>query len=448
VTHHLSAAIRQHDTHKELVGQADSPLAPVPSRPLDAIIVPASRPAKHLHHAITLAQAAQSWLVVLCSRQTRADDVYQLLAARSFAKAVAIDLPPRYVHPWLQFATTHPRKIGRLPEACATRDSDLSTKRNLGLILARIRGWDRVFFMDDDIRKVGLDDLRRTVAMLDGDYSAVGMRVTNFPDNSVVCHAHRATGKFQDVLVSGSALAIDCTGPIGFFPDVYNEDWLFFYDDAAARRLGTSGLEATQLKYDPFDDPQRAARQEFGDVLAEGLYALLHRGRDAAYATLDYWINFLDARKGFLDAIIGRAGHAKSDVRKKMLSSVQAALECTAQIQPEFCEHYVRLWRKDLGRWRETLNEIPRLPTIAKALSELGLASAASALPESMAVPDAVTLGPLSEGSVDLAQLDALANTEEMGRLQQTNPPAANLSATAPDITAAPDVTDEAVSSA
>jgi hypothetical protein len=448
VTHHLLPDIRQHDTHGELVGQADSPAAPLSSGALDAIIVPASRPAEHLDHAVTLAEAARCRLVVLCSRQARSDEVSQLLASRSLTEAVAIDLPSGYVHRWLEFATSRPQKIGKLPEACAARDSDLSIKRNIGLILARMLGWDRVFFMDDDIRNVGVDDLRRTVSMLGAEYYSAGMRVTDFPDNSVVCHAHRATGKFQDVLVSGSVLAVECGAPIGFFPDVYNEDWLFFYDDAAEHRLGCSGLKATQLRYDPFDDPQRAARQEFGDVLAEGLYALLHRGQTTKYATQDYWINFLDARRGFLDAIIARADHAEGGVRQKMLNSVLAARECSAQIQPEYCEHYVRLWRKDLERWGQTLKEIPRIPSIAKALSELGLAPAAgraggddgqggaAAMPPlvlgddkpaasgPVLVPGAATLSGLPEASADLARLDALASTDQMEWLYQTILPA------------------------
>jgi hypothetical protein len=458
VTHHLSPCIRQHDTHEELLGPADLPPAPRSSPALDAIIVPASRTAAHLDQAVTLAQAARCRLVVVCSRQARADDVSQLLASRSLNEAVVIDLPPGYGHRWLEFATSHPQKIGQLPGPCAARDSDLSIKRNLGLILARMLGWDRVFFMDDDITSVGVDDLRHTVSMLGAQYDSVGMRVTDFPDNSVVCHAHRTTGKFQDVWVSGSVLAVDCTAPIAFFPDVYNEDWLFFYDDAAEHRLGSSGLEATQLRYDPFDDPLRAARQEFGDVLAEGLYALLHRGQNTKHATLDYWINFLDARRGFLDAIIARADNAQAEVRQKMLDSVRAARECSAEIQPEFCEHYVQLWRKDLSRWEQTLKEIPQVPSIAKALSELGLASAAglargdddngraaaNATPEvsddlptppgPVLISNAATLNDLSEGIADLALLDALANTDQMERLQTILPAAES---TAAELTAA-----------
>ena len=145
-------------------------------------------------------------------------------------------------------------------------------------------GWDRVFFLDDDIREVSFPDLRRTVSMLGQRYYSVGMQVSDFPDNSEVCHAHRETGQRQGVFVSGSVLAIDCTAPVGFFPNVYNEDWLFSIttQSRAARLLRPA---ATQLPYDPFDDPRRAAGQEFGDVIAEGLYALLHGGRNTTYAT-------------------------------------------------------------------------------------------------------------------------------------------------------------------
>ena len=32
---------------------------------------------------------------------------------------------------------------------------------------------------------------------------------------------------------------------------------------------------AVQAEYDPFANPERARREEFGDLLAEGLYALI-----------------------------------------------------------------------------------------------------------------------------------------------------------------------------
>ena len=375
---HLTSDVRQHETHKQLVGHEGLPAAARPARTLDAIVVPASRPALSLDHAITLARAARSRLLILCSRQAHAADVSKLLAARSFTQAVVLDLPNGYSHRLLRFTTSQLTHIGS-PRRYAVRKSDLSVKRNIGLMLARMLGWESIFFMDDDIRDVDSADLSRTIAML-GTYNTVGMRVASFPDNSVVCHAHRRTGAFQDVSVSGSALAVDCTAPIDFFPEIYNEDWFFCYRDAAARKLGCSELNATQLRYDPFADPRRAASEEFGDVLAEGLYALLHQGADAREATRDYWIQFLDARRVFLEAIIKRSEVVERPLRKNLIAAVKAAQDVAARINPEMCESYVKHWQQDRRRWHKRLREIPRESSVAAALEFLGFAAPAGCL--------------------------------------------------------------------
>ena len=240
------------------------------------------------------------------------------LAARSFRDAIVIDLPPGYSHPLFYFRRLREIK-DQLPPECGYHVTDLSMKRNIGLVLARMLGWQRIFFLDDDIRDIAYPDLQRTVDML-GSFSAAGMWVTEFPDNSIVCHANRMTGGSQDVFVSGAALAVDCDSDIGFFPDIYNEDWLFFFDAASKGQLGNSYLKATQLVYYPFANAERAAWQEFGDVLAEGLYALLHLDMDVEQATSEYWALFLEARRNFLEATLSRARasparHARRDNR-------------------------------------------------------------------------------------------------------------------------------------
>jgi hypothetical protein len=306
--------IRQHGTHRQLAGR----MLPALSRhwtALDAIIVPASRPAPNLDHAVILAQAMSSWLVVFCSRQARAEEASALAVARQFHRALAMDLPPDYGHKLLNFASSGVTR-GELPTVCENPNGDLSTKRNLGLLPARMLGWERIFFTDDDIRNVAAEDLCATPAML-GRCRSAGMRVTDFPDNSVVCHAHRPTGAARDVFVSGSVLAVNSRRPFTFFPEVYNEDWLFFYDDACSGRLGWSGRNATQLYCDSFEQPQREERQEFSDVLAEGLYALLDESLGVGAATREYWNQLLVARKDFLENIIKRSDQVTPDIKAK-----------------------------------------------------------------------------------------------------------------------------------
>lgn len=367
---YLREGVRQHDTHRNLVSRPEH-RKPHSGLKLDTIIVPASRPATNLDHAITLARALHCRLLILCSHRAVPAEVEQLLAARSFDDAIVIGLPRGYSHELLRFTALASIK-GVLPKECGTFVTDLSTKRNVGLILARMLGWQHVFFLDDDIRDINHPDLRRTVSML-GSFPTVGMRVIDYPDNSVVCHANRETGAAQDVFVTGAALAVDCQADIGFFPDVYNEDWLFFFDAAARGQLAGSGLKATQLRYQPFADPQRAAWQEFGDTLAEGIYTLLHLGRDVQDATSDYWADFLGARQKFLEEIIDRSHLARLDVREQIVLSVKSALGCLAGIAPELCERYIRLWRQDLRAWQQRVAGIPRVTSLDAALRALRL---------------------------------------------------------------------------
>jgi hypothetical protein len=363
---------RQYETHRNLLARTSPrPGGGIAHGSLDAIIIPASRPAVNLDHAVTLARAVDCQLVVICSHRARSAEVNNLLAERNFTRAIVIDLPPGYSHPILDFETS---KLDRfdLPTACINPNVNLSIKRNLGLLLARMLGWQRIFFLDDDIRDLSSADLHATASML-GPYRAVGMRAIDFPDNSVVCHGHRRTGGQQDVFISGSVLAVDFSEPVAFFPEIYNEDWFFFYHYAATRRLAWSGRDATQLCYDPFADPQRAAGQEFGDVMAEGLFSLLHHRIGEDDATSDYWRIFLAARMRFLEAVLARAGTVEPYLRNRIASSVETAMAQSRQIKPIVCEHYLKRWKQDLEGWQQKLTDLPTRLPVKAALSELSL---------------------------------------------------------------------------
>ena len=364
-----SPRARQYHTHLQLLARTRARLG---EGSLDAIIVPASRPADNLDHAVTLARALGCWLVVLCSINSRAKEVNKLLALRNFSRAIVVEIDGGYTHPKLALVTSKADVLD-LPWEHVSPNGDLSTKRNLGLLLARMVGWERIFFMDDDIRDMEASHLREAASML-GSYRTVGMRAVDFPDNSVVCHGHRETGEYQDVFISGSLLAVHSAEPVAFFPEIYNEDWFFFYHDAVERRLGWSGRDATQLCYDPFANPQRAAVQEFGDVMAEGLYSLLHYRIGAERATSDYWKLFLDSRMSFLEAVRARTVNvADPYLRRRIANSVEAAMACSQEIDSSLCERYVSLWRQDLGGWEQMLKDLPRSLSVKAALSELDL---------------------------------------------------------------------------
>ena len=371
--------VLQYPTHAELI-EPSYPAAPSASTGLDAIIVPATRPAKHLQTAVRLASETDARLIVLCSFRTHADEVRALLAKNSLPDAAVVAMP-RKRGKWIlrDFETTRYVHNGPGKAVCGTRNSDLSMKRNTGLLLARMLGWERIFFMDDDI-SVSADTVLSTVSLLgavDGGYRTAAMSVEKYPDNSVVCHARREVGEYQGVFVSGSVLAVDCRGPFDFFPDLYNEDWLFFYRDAAKERLATPGSLAEQLPYDPFADPQRAASQEFGDVIAEGLYALLHSGRGAEAADEEYWKRFLAGRNKVLDDVGRRLSSLRStmrpELRRKIGTAISAAQQVLWRVTPKMCAEYVVAWQRDLARWDKVLASLEGASSIDDALKKTGL---------------------------------------------------------------------------
>jgi hypothetical protein len=374
------ADVCQHPTHAEIIGPAETPaLVARPNSTLDAIVVPASRPAESLGTVVDVARHIGCRLVVLSSFRTDPAGVRRLFNDKGFAKGTVVEVPATYEHPLFDFGTTRWTREGDGKKVCSVRISDLSSKRNIGLALARMLGWKCIFFMDDDIRKISADDILGTVSLLgtggpSGDrYRSASIVVQEFPDNSVVCHARREIGEYQDVFVSGSMLAVDTSAPFDFFPDIYNEDWLFFYRDTAGERLARSGFQARQLPYDPFAEPLRAAAQEFGDIIAEGLYALLHSGLGAESADWDYWRMFLDDRNRILDEILGNLYKVVAEKRDAMDAAIASARAMLRDITPDMCVQYIRTWRNDLEQWAKRMEMLPRPGSIERALYELGL---------------------------------------------------------------------------
>jgi glycosyltransferase involved in cell wall biosynthesis len=371
----LQNASHQYAFHDGLIEPSCPPVSSAGAG-LDAIIVPAARPAKNLRTAVGLAAETGARLIVLCSFRTHADEVRALLAEHKLPDAAVVEMPQKYSGWVLRDFETTRWLHGPGAVVGGARNSDLSLKRNTGLLLARMLGWDRIFFMDDDIRWISAETVRSTVSLLGAaghGYRTAGMSVKDYPDNSVVCHARREVGEKQGVFVSGSVLAVDCRVPFDFFPDLYNEDWLFFHRDAAEGRLATPGSIAEQLPYDPFADPRRAASQEFGDVIAEGLYALLHSGLRAEAADKTYWERFLEDRNRVLEDVDRRLPYVRPHKRRKISRAIGAAQQMLSTITPKMCADYVTAWQRDLDGWAKVLANLQSESSIEGALKQVGL---------------------------------------------------------------------------
>jgi hypothetical protein len=343
----------------------------------DAILVPTNRPFKNLNFCIKLALKTQVPLIVVCSKKVTQDQVKKI-ATEANVEAFALDLPPHPVNPLgISFATSSDEE---LVDASSGLTRDLSTKRNLGLVLARMRGWQRLMFLDDDIYSVSKKDVDALAAGLSNHGVSV-LIPEKFEDNSVACHAHRLGGGYQGKFASAGGMGVRCDrDDLAFFPNIYNEDWFFFSEEAVNRKITRVGV-SRQKKYDPYRDPQRAVKEEFGDLLAEGLYARLDIQQGILGVNTAYWVAFIEKRKAFhrrVEESLRR--HPERDLNTKRGNdvraaqiSIRAAQEQLGRISPELCQKFVDLWQSDLIEWRHHLTQLPHFDSIESALEHLKL---------------------------------------------------------------------------
>jgi hypothetical protein len=351
------------ESHTALLPQSID--AEVPGRPLDAIVVPTIRP-QSLRTAAQLASDIGCSLVVLCSTPDQAEQALSECTPHADDTCVTW-VPPCVEDNWLSFLTTvHPEN--EIERSC---HADIAGKRNAGLLLARICGWRTIMYLDDDIRDLTAAAVSQAAA-LTAHFQAAGFSIGHYPDNSVVCHAYRLIGGRQDTFPGGSALVLDVDRCDALFPPIYNEDWLFLFDAVRNRSVTIAG-PGSQLEYRPFAHSRRAASEEFGDVIAEGLFRLLHQGADVSDATRDYWRSVLDRRLQLIDHVAERLLEQSGPVVGGALMSLAAARKRLTAISPLACASFVHAWRTDVDGWRHTLLGLPVLGDLHDAAKYIGL---------------------------------------------------------------------------
>ena len=354
-----------HGSHRDLLWSGDR----FEQRSIDALIVPTIRAPGRLAPAAELAKALGCTLVTLHSKHWTSAAMAAQRMHRS-VDLIAIDIPDteRLDLPEWRTSRLLTGQFARLRPW-----SDLSAKRNLGLMLSRLLGWSRVMFLDDDITALNPDDVRRASGLLD-THNAVGLHVCGFHDHSVVCHAYRDAGGRQQSFIGGGALVVQVDRTPSFFPEVYNDDWFFLLDgDKGILPVAVTG-RVEQYPYDPFRSPERARREEFGDVLAEGIYWLLDQGMPIVGADKEYWTAFLQKRRTFISRVLGMVAADDSldqAERTRRLDALRGSLGRLARITPELCLQYVQAWKGDQEAWRRHLEMLQTGLARTHALAQL-----------------------------------------------------------------------------
>ncbi len=352
---------------------------------VDAIVVPTIRSAEQLNSAAKLAAQIRCHLIAIYTDRLPAGHStvldclkpgqVTLLIVRSGAQHRLVDLGVSLVQ-------------GRVAPAAL----DISRKRNLGLLIGRMCRWTRLLFLDDDIRKLNAPKLSSAAALLD-DYPVVGLQVRKYPDASVVGHARRLTGRRQEPFVSGGSLLVNPQLLKGYFAPVYHEDWLCIINHLRKGEVAIGG-SVGQLPYLPFTTPERAHREEFGEILLSGLLWLVYghkkdpMNRAHLMGDAEYWREAVDPC--FWEPILAERAALLKDIIERLADkdfyttpprpSLAAARLCLAELKPADFVSFMEKWLTSLREWSEGMSALPgvdqvdKAQAIEKALAKLGIA--------------------------------------------------------------------------
>jgi len=259
--------------------------------------------------------------------------------------------------------------------------NDVGRKRNLALLLAAGLKWPNALLLDDDMfavmdgdgeahiphpRTLDQESLRSAVrAVRDGRHLAVGWAGRGFDDNSVLCRIAGQLGEPQEQFIGGGALLVPVDSRTPFFPSIYNEDWLFLLGLRRHRVPGGAELlDAGDVHQDEYPAylASRAAAEELGDTLGEGLASLLHEEGADEVGSAAFWRKALQDRFRLRAELHERVADSDHDLREEMIKALDAMATVQQRLRNE--EHYwvsqfmtySKVWRADLLAWGRRLH--------------------------------------------------------------------------------------------
>lgn len=276
--------------------------------------------------------------------RTHARHIYLLYTAQS-ARWVASREDPslvveEHVPTRANLAAYYAHTTSSNPSAALMPTYDIPAKRTYALAHARERGLTRVGLLDDDILLRSTDLLRVRRALL-SDVTVGSFHVLDYPDVSTVDHIERIIErKPSRVSLGGNCLFFRTDTPIGFFPRLYNDDWLVIFRHMRDGRIASFGT-ARQRPYRAWLNPLRIAFEQFGDVLVAGLKAAIV-GQYSTFPTdPDFWGHALARYRRRLERLRTQNTFSLFDDR------LGAALAVVDELRPSHLGSFLRDYLRD-----------------------------------------------------------------------------------------------------
>ncbi len=236
------------------------------------------------------------------------------------------------------------------PSLSFISDYDIPTKRNFAIEYAKFKGYKRIGLIDDDIF-ITKDQIMRAAYFLSHHANIVGFYSLLFPDKSVIglIEAHLKQIS-PSVALSGNCLFFDIEKTEGFFPYVYNEDWIFIIRNLIKQEVLGIGI-VKHGYHEPWKNLNRIKFEQFGNIIARGIRHCDISNMRAIPDTISYWNDTYKSYYEWLEELLKLSIQSNS-----FTTQIDTAIEALKAFNGrEISEFIQTLNREDTKTFNETI---------------------------------------------------------------------------------------------
>jgi hypothetical protein len=232
------------------------------------------------------------------------------------------------------------------PSILINPNYDIPAKRTFSLEHAKIKNFNCIGFLDDDIQLTSKDLLRVRIALSTSAHM-VSFHVLSFPDVSTVDHIERILmKKASRVSIGGNCLFLRPENCTGYFPFIYNDDWFFIFKNMPNNNIYSLGT-ARQRPYRPWASTNRIRFEQFGDIIIEGVKSNIASGSYPFLTNVEFWG---DQLKRYLIRLERMLSIAPDCILKERLND---ALKMSLSFKPSQLHAFVSSYRLS-ETWRKS----------------------------------------------------------------------------------------------
>jgi len=237
--------------------------------------------------------------------------------------------------------------------------------RNYAVLLALAWGADYLLMIDDDI----VIERGQTVDIsfqLLRKYEAVGTRTVGMCDDSIVGHLSRQVVHAQYDYMTFQDAGLDLRSTAYYFPNVYNEDLVFYTFQGQGKQFARSGKVKQLTKRIEASIDATLVFQEQGELILLGTTESVNRGNEELMLDTNFWSKILKDRTAELRELEDLYSRRRLVDRRKVFKII---MKYHQRVKPIVFVSFYQKYRDGIKSWRSILTRVRDKGRMVEAVS-------------------------------------------------------------------------------